>query len=368
MKRADLVVVAVFAALLLGLMTADLLNKPTEVSLAERRTLAQRPALSLRDILDGSFATDYAAFLQDQVVGRDGFRRIKALFELQLLQKNENNGVYVVEGEIFDKFYGINQRYIERAAVLIDGLIGAIDAQHVYLTVIPSKAHRLARDRHLLSDQGAIPDYLQQHTGATYLDLMDLVQDANPSPYYRTDHHWTTQGAIEAYKTLIRAMGHEPIEEYEFEEITASFVGSNYGKAALSWIEKDRIDLAHNDYLDSMSVCRYETAEAFRCHDSVYFGQEANGLDPYDVFLGGAGPIIVIENDRAPGEQELIMFKDSYSHVLAPFLAQHFRKVTLFDLRYVRKELILGDFDLDGKTVLFIYSTIILNTDPQILN
>ena len=75
----------------------------------------------------------------------------------------------------------------------------------------------------------------------------------------------------------------------------------------------------------------------------------------------------VIENDRSPDE-ELILFKDSYSHALAPFLAQHFRRVTLFDLRYVRKELILDRFDLSGKTVLFLYSTTILNTDPQILN
>ena len=33
-----------------------------------------------------------------------------------------------------------------------------------------------------------------------------------------------------------------------------------------------------------------------------------------------------------------------------------------------RRELILDRFDLDGKTVLFLYSTTILNTDPRILN
>lgn len=40
----------------------------------------------------------------------------------------------------------------------------------------------------------------------------------------------------------------------------------------------------------------------------------------------------------------------------------------LVDLRYVRRELILDNFDLDGRVVLFMYSTIILNTNPQILN
>jgi hypothetical protein len=86
------------------------------------------------------------------------------------------------------------------------------------------------------------------------------------------------------------------------------------------------------------------------------------------VFLGGAAPVTVIENALAPNDDELVLFKDSYAHSLAPFLAQHFRTVTLFDLRYVRKELIFEQFELDGKAVLFLYSTTILNTDPRILN
>ena len=139
-------------------------------------------------------------------------------------------------------------------------------------------------------------------------------------------------------------------------------------KAASKSIEKDRMYLAHNEYLDNMMIRRYETLDNFKDFDSIYFRNEIGSLDPYDVFIGGLGPITVIENDRAQSDDELIMFKDSYSHSLAPFLAQHFKKVTLFDLRYVRKELIFQNFDLSSKTILFIYSTTILNTDPQILN
>ena len=368
MKRANLVVVTVFIVFVFGLTAADLVASPAEVSVAERRKLAQRPAFSLERVLDGHFSRDYARFLQDHVVFRDRFRAIKAFVELNVLRKSENNGVYVVDGNLYDKFYGINQHYIERAADLIDGIIAEIDADRVYLSVIPSKAHQLDRDRYLLSDQGAIAGYLGEHVDASTIDLMDLFKEGSTDLYYRTDHHWTTQGAIQAYKVLITAMGYEPVEGYAFEQVTDSYVGSNYGKAALRSIEQDKMHLAHNPHLDHMSVCRYETADAYECFDSVYFREKAGGLDPYDVFLGGAGPIIVIENDRVPGNKELVVFKDSYAHALAPFLAQHFFKVTLFDLRYVRKELILNHFDLRGKTVLFLYSTTILNTDPQILN
>jgi hypothetical protein len=368
MKRANLIVAIVFIVFVSGLTVADLVAAPAEVSVAERRKLAQRPAFSLERALDGRFAGDYARFLQDQVVFRDGWRAIKAFVELRVLRKSENNGVYVVDGNLYDKFYGINERYIERAAGLIDRIVALIDADRVYLSVIPSKAHVLDRGRYLLSDQNAIAGYLGAHVNVSYIDLMDVFEAGGPDLYYRTDHHWTTQGAIQAYKVLVTAMGYELVEDYDFEQITDSYVGSNYGKAALEFLEKDRIYLAHSAHLDDMTVCRYETADAFECFDSVYFRDKASGLDPYDVFLGGAGPIIVIENDRAQGDEELVVFKDSYAHVLAPFLAQHFSRTMLFDLRYVKKEYILDHFGLSGKTVLFLYSTTILNTDPQILN
>lgn len=44
--------------------------------------------------------------------------------------------------------------------------------------------------------------------------------------------------------------------------------------------------------------------------------------------------------------------------------AQHFARVILFDMRFVRRQLILDSFDLDGNKVLFLYNTSVLNTDP----
>jgi hypothetical protein len=368
MKNANLVTAIVFVVSILSLTALDLWHEPAEISVAERRKLAQAPALSLRGIFDGTFATDYAAFLQDQVVFRDGFRAIKAYVELRLLRKGENNGVYIVDGEIYDKFYGVNGRYIERAAGLINEIIGSIDADRVYLSLIPSKAHALDPSRYLLSDQAAIGEAVAGQVDASYIDLMPLCRESGRGMYYRTDHHWTTQGAIQAYKVLIAAMGYAPIEGYDLETVTDRFVGSNYGRAALPWISSDEIQLAHNAHLDGLSVCRYGAEGAVTCFDSAYFREKAGDLDPYDVYLGGAAPIMVIENERAKGGKELVLFKDSYSHVLAPFLAQHFRRVTLFDLRYVRRAFVFDHFDLDSKVVLFLYSTTILNTDPQILN
>jgi hypothetical protein len=338
------------------------------VSVSERRKLAQFPEISAEAVFSGSFADDYRLFLQDQAIFREDFRVVKSFIERQLLLKKENNEVFVVDGNLYDKFYGINQPYIERAASLIDNIAGLINSDEIYLSIIPSKAHMLDRSKYLLSDQNIIADHLKQHVDAEYVDLMDLAIEGNEDLFYVTDHHWTTEGAIQAYEILIATMGYEPITDYALELATDSYVGSNYGKAAIKSIGKDKIYLAHNDYLDNMTVQRFETLDTFKLFDSIYFREKLDGLDPYDIFIGGLGPITIIENNRARSNEELIMFKDSYSHSLAPFLAQHFKRVTLFDLRYVRKEYIYDTYDLTGKTILFIFNTTILNTDPQVLN
>ncbi|MFC2038207.1 DHHW family protein [Chloroflexota bacterium] len=368
MKNINLITVVIFLAVVFGLTVSGLIKEPAEISISERRKLAQSPEISIESISDGSFTENYREFLQDQAVFRESFRAIKSFIERRILLKKENNDVYIVDNNLYDKFYGINQRYIERDTTLINNIIDSIDSDEMYLSIIPSKAQMLDRSRYLLSDQNIIADYFDQHANAEYIDLMGIATKGNESLFYATDHHWTTEGAIHAYRILITAMGYEPVDDYNFELATDSYVGSYFGKAASPAVEKDKIYLAHNEYLDNMTVRRYETLEEFKNFDSIYFRDKIDSLDPYDIFIGGLGPITVIENDLAQTDEELVMFKDSYSHSLAPFLAQHFKKVTLFDLRYVRKELILDNYDLSGKLVLFIFSTTILNHDAQILN
>ena len=53
------------------------------------------------------------------------------------------------------------------------------------------------------------------------------------------------------------------------------------------------------------------------------------------MFLGQNQPIVTIETNSSSGDS-LIIFKDSYANSLAPFLALHYSKITLVDLRYLK--------------------------------
>jgi len=368
MRNQHLPITAVFLMFIFGFALLDWVTPPQDVSEFERRDLAQFPVITLDRLLSGEATADYATYMQDQAAFRDELRFFKSFIERRGFLKKENNGVYVAGDRIFDKFYGINHALIERTAQRIDEVVTDIDASPIYLAIIPTKAQMLDSSAYLLSDQYEIADTVAATVDATYIDLMRLATPGNEDFYYITDPHWTTDGAISAYRRLAEAMGLESVTDYDFEVATDSYIGSEYGRAAAWNIPKDTIYLAHNEILDGMSFCRFRTLDEADCYDSVYVELDDDTADRYDIFLGGLAPITVITNDLAPEGSELVVFKDSYGHALAPFLAQHYRTVTLVDFRYIQRELVLENVNLDGATALFLYSTSVLNTDQRIVD
>lgn len=89
--------------------------------------------------------------------------------------------------------------------------------------------------------------------------------------------------------------------------------------------------------------------------------EKAASRDPYEIFLGGADPLIIIENPNAEREKELVVFRDSFGSSLVPLLVSEYSKVTLIDTRYMQSAAIGSFVKFDNQDVLFLYSTLILN-------
>ena len=72
------------------------------------------------------------------------------------------------------------------------------------------------------------------------------------------------------------------------------------------------------------------------------------------MYLGGNKPLAVVENPQAEGGK-LLVLRDSYSDSLAPFLAQSYQEVHLFDVRYNLTSVkeYVEEHDIDQVLVLF---------------
>ena len=60
-----------------------------------------------------------------------------------------------------------------------------------------------------------------------------LYAERDQPIFYKTDHHWTTQGAYVGYLELCRQMGLIPQndEDFNIQQVTDEFFGSLYSKA-----------------------------------------------------------------------------------------------------------------------------------------
>ena len=71
-------------------------------------------------------------------------------------------------------------------------------------------------------------------------------------------------------------------------------------------------------------------------YGSMFFYNHIDEDDKYPVFLDGNHALTEIQNKNAKNGT-IVVIKDSFSHSLAPFLAENYSKVVLVDLRYYKQ-------------------------------
>jgi hypothetical protein len=101
-----------------------------------------------------------------------------------------------------------------------------------------------------------------------------------------------------------------------------------------------------------------------RQNDADLYSRPAAGADGYDLFLGGAQPLLKIDNPAQKNGQQLVIFRDSFGSSLAPLLVPAYSEIivirhSLHPPRSARK---LCLFSETAATFLYLFSSSVLNT------
>ena len=111
-----------------------------DTSLWERRPLQQMPAIRVETLLNGSFMEKFESFALDQFPGRDSFRTLKSLFSYNVLQMQDNNGIYRADGYAGKIEYPLNDVSVSHALkklnFIYEQYLKDTDS-NIYMTVIP---------------------------------------------------------------------------------------------------------------------------------------------------------------------------------------------------------------------------------------
>jgi len=360
------VIVIMAAVLLGGLSLWNLLGVKSDYSESERRVLAKFPELSMESVVSGDFADEFEEYLVDHFPKRDAWRSVKAYAKTNVLKQKDNNGLFKTDGHLSKIEYPMNTPMLEHALEVFQKVYDHyLDKdQQVYLAVIPDKNRYLAEQNGYLSlDYEELSSYMEEEMHyADYIEIADLLE---ADDYYFTDSHWRQEKIMDVAERLLKAMNSkEAVEEDnltvtrddDFKILDAAFYGVYVGQSALK-CEPDTIVYLSNDTIENLQV---EGANA------VYDMKLAAGRDPYEMFLSGNQPIVMIKNPMQSNGKRLIVFRDSYASSIAPLLAEEYSETVLIDLRYVSSDL-LGQFvDFEEADVLFLYSTLLLNQSLSI--
>ncbi len=345
----------IFTAFLLVFGLLHILLPDQPVSVTERRSLAQFPSGGLSSAADGVFMLNMEKYLPDQFPFREGFRTLKSMAE-RLSGRLDANGIYESDGYLASVEFGYSPDAPERAAGKLNRLREIFaDCPDAVICLIPPKNFYLHDGIHPVPDFHTLAASLAQHTaGYGYTDISDTL---SLESYYRTDSHWRQEMLEDTAKAITAALGVRYVtQEYEEHRI-GGFYGVWAGQSALP-VKPDTLVYLTSPILNDALV----TAVGSEM-DSVYTPDEV-GVDPYDTFLGGAVPVIEIENESGTGD--LIVVRDSFGSSLIPLLIPSFHRITAVDLRYISSEYLDRYVDAEGASLLVLLSAGIINQSEML--
>lgn len=350
------------AVLLFGFSGAAVFREKDTYSDTERRMMAQMPTISFKTLLSGAFMSDFEDYTVDQFPLREQFRTVKALANKYLFGKSENNDIYIHDGYYAAIQYPLDEKSVNYAAKVFNSVYDRYfkDGDYnVYFSLIPDKNYFMQQQAGQLTvDYGRFEDMLQESLRRfEYIDIFDTLQLTD---FYKTDTHWRQEEIRTTADTLLQSMQASQTEDlaYSVKELDIPFYGVYYGQASLP-AEPETIFYADCALFENVRVYDHENRKEI----GVYDFEKANGKDPYELFLSGPLSLVTIENENAATDRELFLFRDSFGSSIAPYFIDSYAKITLIDIRYLQSAM-LGNFVKfpEGSDVLFLYSTMILNS------
>ena len=352
-------------ALVLALDALFLFTGARAFSPLENRNLQQRPALTLAGVTSGRYESRFDDYVSDQFPFRDAWVALKTAID-RLGGRTESNGVYLGgDGYLIQDFTMPSEADYRANLDALAGFLQRHGDLKQYVMIAPT-AVTVERDRlpalAPAGDEGGYLDRLARDLSgapARFIDLRAALAGARAQGqvYYRTDHHWTSDGAHAAYLALSAAAGLSgEAARLERRLLSGDFQGTLSASSGFLPGERDAL-WAYVPPEDEQFVVTYVGEN--RRSASLFAAAHLDTRDQYAVFLDGNHPEIRIETTAANG-RALLVLKDSYANCLIPMLVGDYEKIIVVDPRYFtgRLEVLMEAEGVNEVLVLYNASTL----------
>ena len=352
------VLTVLFVLLLAGSAAVFLSPADTESIKAENREIAAMPELTAEKIEDGSFASEFDSYVNDNI----GFRgklmelsgKIRSCFGFtpQLVGKVISTTADIGTAQtLHSSLMIVDRKVMEMFSNKPEGQSGYAEALNnisreipgnvkMYSMIVPTQLE--FEDPLYSNAQDSQKDCIESidrllAPAITPVDAYSRLEAGTGYLYFKTDHHWTMDGAYCGYEAFMDASGGRAVSKDDFQyKEESEFYGALYQKARsqMDKPEADTLeyyDVAEENDLSIVMRVIYEDGSSLEYgENSTLFDYEK---EDYTFFLGGDQPLIEITNNLIDDGKTIIVIKDSYANALVPWLVNNYKQVILIDPR-----------------------------------
>ena len=356
-------VCGIFIVFIFGFGAVNLFAGKKDFSENENRMLEPAPDISAQNIFFGSFDTQFENWFSDHFVFRDMWIEIKAA-----LRKGsgaiENNDVYFArDRRLISRFGSYDEKTVDDNISYIQEF-SEDNSITVNVMLVPTAAYG---EREYLPAGSADVDEKKlaeeigtKLEGQNYIDITDRF-DGKGSDYFKTDHHWNENGAYKGYEAICEEVLHKEPMIFELDKVQAGFKGSMYSRSGAFWTDGEAIHKITPEKDIRVKV----TYDDSRTEDSFYNEDNLAIKDMYTYYLDGNHAHVHIETD-ADTKRKAVVIRDSFSHILIPYLACEYKETEVFDLRYWHEQVSTFITDPENTDVYIIYGIETFCTDNNL--
>lgn len=349
-------ILTLFLFLIINVIVPD-----REKSVQENRMLATKPKFRLSSLISGDYDEKFEAYMDDQFVGRDMWRKLKVTVD-RIGGSRLENGVYIgTNGQLLEQIEVADENHLAANIKAIKSFSESQSKIPVRMMLVPDAANVLNHSLPALAkpeDQTQMFSMVRKDLGDS-VEWIDVSTELNKHKtekiYYKTDHHWTTLGAFYAFQAAAPSLGIEGdlSGNYVSYAVSDSFNGMLASKSGVNLGEKEQIDIYVPTEEDTDLIVDY--VDEGKRSTSLYDSSKLKEKDQYTVFLGGNSSLLDIRT-VSTSTKRLLLVKDSFANSFIPFLTPYYREIVVVDPRYYSETIndLMDSYRISE--VLFLYS------------
>jgi len=298
----------------------------TDASLENRR-LAQKPEFKFSNILH--YAGQFTDYFKDQFAFRNLLVQANSLFMVKFLHASplsekvivgRQNWLFLSGDKVIDDYKGVDTLGEKSLLIIRQNLRDkaewfARNGMKYYLIIIPEKSQiypeylpTSVKKIRQTSKYEQLVRYLKNDASIVFIDVRErlLNEKKNKAVYYKTDTHWNDRGAFAAYQEIVNRISKDfpNVHPRAFLNYSvADFVGRGGDLSRMVSIAP----YSNDEY--SFFLPNFENSAATIPYSYPYTDINVDAKQSVDTT-----------------QPKLVMYRDSFSISLIPFLSQNFSK------------------------------------------